>query len=185
MIFHELMHIFCALLEMDGDHFIDIDGSGTTPDLDPEDKEYDGMVSAGYTVWTEFIAHYYAIKMIDTESREFPDVAGHINGLFYEVNVLEIEKSKGSFSMLCSYWFNCSDFDKSLDALSKGKFMPGNVPHSAQTQKALYDCIDFLHNQLKKEKPWKISEEFIYQLGYRFNMLRMMNSILLGIINPF
>ena len=28
--FHEFMHIFCAKLEMDGEHFIDVYGSGTT-----------------------------------------------------------------------------------------------------------------------------------------------------------
>jgi hypothetical protein len=27
---------------MDGEHFIDIYGSGTTPDADPDDKIYDG-----------------------------------------------------------------------------------------------------------------------------------------------
>ena len=47
IIVHELMHIFCAKLEMDGDHFIDIYGSGTTPDIDPEDKTYDGVIVAG------------------------------------------------------------------------------------------------------------------------------------------
>jgi len=38
IIIHELMHVFCGKLEMDGEHFIDIYGSGTTPDVDPEDK---------------------------------------------------------------------------------------------------------------------------------------------------
>ncbi len=32
IIFHELMHIYCSKLEMDGEHFIDIYGSGTTPE---------------------------------------------------------------------------------------------------------------------------------------------------------
>lgn len=184
MIFHELMHIYCGLVEMDGEHFIDIFGTGTTPDVAPEDKTYDGIIVAGYTVWTEFIAQYYAIKMIDTKGHEFSDVQQYINGLFYEVNVLELEKSKGSFSMLCSYWLTCEDFSDTFTALGEGVFMPKNQPHGAETQKALYACIDYLHKQLQKEQPWKISEEFIYQVGYKFSMLRMMNSMLLGILNP-
>ena len=61
LIFHELMHIFCAKSEMDGEHFIDIYGSGHTPDENPDNKAYDGALNAGYVIWSEFIAQYYAL----------------------------------------------------------------------------------------------------------------------------
>jgi len=71
IIVHELMHVFCGKLEIDGEHFIDIYGSGTTPDCDLEDAEYDGMIVAGYKIWSEFIAQYYAVSLIDEESIDF------------------------------------------------------------------------------------------------------------------
>ena len=38
IIFHELVHIYCAKMEMDGEHFIDIYGSGHTYDTVPENE---------------------------------------------------------------------------------------------------------------------------------------------------
>jgi Pyruvate/2-oxoacid:ferredoxin oxidoreductase delta subunit len=44
MIFHELVHIFCGKIEMDGEHFIDIYGTGVTPDVAAENQIYDGLL---------------------------------------------------------------------------------------------------------------------------------------------
>ena len=181
IIAHELMHIFCAKLEMDGEHFIDIYGTGTTPDVDLEDKTYDGVIVAGYDVWTEFIAQYYALSIIDGKSSEFADVSDYITHLFHDVHVFDIDRSKGSFSMLCAYWFSCMDFEETLDILNKpGTFLPTNEPHGEETQKALFDCVDYLHHQILNEKPWKITEDFIYGLGFRFSVFRIKNSQYLG-----
>ncbi|GHU93057.1 hypothetical protein FACS1894208_01750 [Clostridia bacterium] len=40
-------------------------GSGTTPEnpnMTAIEQAYDGLIVAGYFVWSEFIAQYYAIK---------------------------------------------------------------------------------------------------------------------------
>lgn len=183
IIFHELMHIFCAKLEMDDNHFIDIYGSGTTPDDDPEDKTYDGMIVAGYDVWSEFIAQYYAIKMIDKENREFAEIAEFVTRLFHDVSVNKLEDSKKAFSMICSYWLNCTDFEETLVALNEpGTFMPTDELHGAETQQSLLDCIDYIYNQMKKDKPWEIDEDFIYGLGFRFSIFRIKNSQYLEMI---
>ena len=89
IIVHELMHIFCAKLEMDGKHFIDIYGSGTTQD-NPEDEVYDGFVGAGYKVWSEFIAQYFAIKLIDTKGHEFADIVDFVVYLLNEVVIADL-----------------------------------------------------------------------------------------------
>jgi len=180
LIVHELTHIFCVKSEMDGEHFIDIYGSGTTPDVDPVNREYDGLVVAGYKVWSEFIAQYYAVKLVDKETIDFARIADFINSLFHEVNVHEIEDSKTAFSMICAYWFNCVDFDETLAALNEpGTFMPGSERYGKETQDALCDCINYLHNQMQKDKPWKITEKFIYYLGDKFSKFRMINTLYL------
>ena len=52
IIFHELVHIYCAKTETDGEHFVDIYGSGKPYD------ENDEILCDGYFTWSEFIADY-------------------------------------------------------------------------------------------------------------------------------
>ena len=181
IVFHELMHIFCGKLEMEGEHFIDIYGSGTTPDSDTEDKTYDGMIVAGYVVWTEFIAQYYAIKMIDKPTYSFSEIAEYVNHFFHDVNMNDLEGSKGSFSMICAYWINAIDLAKTLETLKMpGTFLPSDEAYGEETQNALWVCIEHICEQMKQEHPWKICEEFIHDLGVKFNMFRVMNSFYLS-----
>ena len=181
IIVHELMHIFCGKLEMDGEHFIDVFGSGTTPDIDPEDKEYDGFIVAGYKVWSEFIAQYYAVKLIDEENIDFARMAEYFTHLFHSVTVQELGGSKEAFAMICAFWFNCTDFDEILTALYEpGTFIPDDEPYGKETRNALRDCIEYIHKQVQKGKPWEISEDFIYGLGFRFSMFRILNSFFLA-----
>ena len=181
VIVHELVHLFCAKSEMDGEHFIDIYGSGTTPEIEGMDKTYDGIIVAGYKVWTEFIAHYYAIKLIDKENLKFEKIASFVTELFHEVNVSDLIGSQKAFSMICSYWLNCMDFEETLEVLSKaGTFLSSDEPHGEETQKALFYCMDYIYDQIKKEKPWKITEDFIYGLGFKFSLFRLNNSQYLG-----
>jgi hypothetical protein len=177
------MHIFCGKLEMDGEHFINIYGSRTTPEVAPEYKTHDGIIVAGYTVWTEFIAQYYAIKLVDNKPYTFDSAAKYITHLLLEVNGRNLEESKGSFSMACACWFNCTDLEETIADLEEpDTFIPSDEPHGEETQKALFNCIKYIHSQLKNPKPWKINEDFIFELGFKFGMFRTANSFYLGII---
>jgi hypothetical protein len=89
----------------------------------------------------------------------------------------DVEGSKGAFVMICAYWFNCTDFDEVYTALSQpGTFMPEDEPYGNETQNALRNFIEYTHEQMQKEKPWIITADFIYTLGFRFSMFRTMNS---------
>jgi len=77
MMFHEFTHIYCAKMEMDGEHFIDIYGSGTTPenpDMTSAERTYDGFLVSGHYVWSEFMAQYYAL--LHTAQRGYRIVKG-------------------------------------------------------------------------------------------------------------
>jgi hypothetical protein len=183
MIFHELVHIFCGKVEMDGEHFIDIYGTGVTPDIAPENQIYDGLLSAGYTVWEEFIAHYYAIKMIDKEIFAFSRIADGVFHSLPHINALNFEGSKGDFSFMCSYWFNCNDLEKSLGKLNEpDTFFLSDKQYGTETQNALRVCMNYIYKQMQKEKPWKIDEDFIYELGTKFSFFRNYNTLYLGLI---
>ena len=79
--FHEFAHIYCTKLEMDCTHFIDIYGSGHTPDINPENEIYDGYLNAGYVVWSEFIAQYYTLKMVEINPYNSSDVKDYVDSL--------------------------------------------------------------------------------------------------------
>ncbi len=121
--FHEFMHIYCAKTEMDGEHFIDVYGSGTTLEEIPENQIYDGTINAGYFVWTEFIAHYYAWIKASGTRYDYPLVANYVNKLLCEVSTFTDELSKSSFAMACAYILSCKDVEEIL-------YPPGRAGHS-------------------------------------------------------
>ena len=107
IIAHELAHIYCGLKEVkvaEG-HFIDTFGSGTTYDVSQEDMEYDGFLVSGYEVWSEFIAQYYAIKLIDTKPYLFVRAVDYISKFMRDVTVDELHLSKSSFSIYNVYFY--------------------------------------------------------------------------------
>ncbi|MDL2264462.1 hypothetical protein LJC31_07415, partial [Synergistaceae bacterium OttesenSCG-928-I11] len=85
IVFHELMHIYCGKIEVDGEHFIDVFGSRHTSDPDPEDRDYDGYLNAGYFIWSEFIAEYTATMKATPANHTFANTAEFVLGLLNEM----------------------------------------------------------------------------------------------------
>lgn len=174
IIFHELMHIFCAKSEMDEEHFIDIYGSGHTPDMNPADKTYDGFLNAGYVVWSEFIAQYYALIHTQSQTYTFGDVADYAYSLLDEVSIQNNEHdSKTSFAMACSYLLTCDDGNLLSDLMP----LDDAKVNEQSTEATLRSCLGHIHRNLQEEKPWKISEEYIAELGSKYLLFRVLNSI--------
>ena len=184
LFFHEFMHIYCAKSEMDGDHFIDIYGSGHTYGDDPEEKIYDGQLNAGYVVWSEFIAHYYALLKASDDIYDFSEVRPYAYDLLCDVSLATDELSKGSFSYACAYVLNCTDVE---DVLNSSTDLPDDEPkkmsYEDKNTEMLLDCLRYLYDKLQTDKPWKITEDFIATLGGKFLMFKLTNSICLGHIN--
>lgn len=184
VVFHELTHIFCAKMEMDGEHFIDIYGSGHTPDENPENKIYDGQLNAGYVVWTEFIAHYYALRYVNKVKYSVTNLTNELFTLLNDVHVASMEKSKQSFAMVCSYLFSCDDVESFIELLDEPNFLFDDGKQGGiQSREAFKNCLFKLHSNLKKDKPWKISKDFIEELGIKYIMFVSMNSVYLGLMN--
>jgi hypothetical protein len=185
VMFHELTHIFCGKTEMDGEHFIDIYGSGHTPDENPENKVYDGQLNAGYVVWSEFIAQYYALRYVHQNGYLSESLSGELFGLLGEVHAGNVNDGKKAFAMACSYMLACSDVDNLIARLGEPDFIfDDNEPHGAQTRAAFKNCLLKFYENLKKEKPWKISTTFIEELGVKYHMFVGINSVYLGVLNP-
>ena len=183
--FHEFMHIYCAKLEVDGEHFIDIYGSGHTPDENPENKIYDGYINAGYELWSEFIAQYYTLKKIE-RTYTFAEAADFILDLLGDTTVKYFIESKGIFAQACAYLLACFDIEKVLYDIKNTPdyLIADSDSYGKETKTALLNCLDFIKEQLKQEHPWKINEDFIESLGSRFNTFNVMNSLYMGEISP-
>lgn len=182
IVFHELMHIYCGKTEMDGEHFIDIYGSGHTPDLDPEDRTYDGYLNAGHFIWSEFIAEYTATMKTVPTKHTFADIAESMFSLLDEIH-FKNEESKYSCAMMCAYMNSCADIDDVLANIdSPGFIVSDNEPDGIESMMALRACLAHLYEHMQTEKPYKITEVFIAELGKRYIEFLLKNSILLGAI---
>lgn len=178
ILFHELMHIYCAKTEMDSKQFIDIYGTGHTPDPDPADREYDGCVNAGYAVWSEFIAEYYAIIKTMKQRFYYDDIVEYTFSLLAEVHIAN-ENRKTDFSMLCTWLLSCVDCE---DALAKIAGISDGSPEGIATVEALRDCLTYLCEHMQQENPCHITEDFVYTLGRKHLMFTLQNSQYLGLL---
>jgi hypothetical protein len=171
-VFHELAHIFCAKREIDGDHFIDIYGSGTTPerpDMDFMERAYDGYLVAGHQVWSEFIAQYYALKYTEETHPSTEQAEGYINHWLTSVGTNGVKGDKYALAFACARWLTCYDGDKAVESLKNGPDEP------TMQQMAFEACLFLLHDRVSRERPWEITEDFIADLGQKFLIFKTLN----------
>ena len=168
IVFHELMHIYCGKTEMDTDHFIDVYGSLHTPDRDPVDKMYDGFLNAGYFVWSEFIAEYYAITKTAEGSHYFVDIKDIVYELLTEIDIINGD-SKVAYAMMSAYVLSCDDAATVVTKMRD--IIQDDVQYDENTVNALHDCLNLLYDHIQSENPCKISEDFISRLGEQYLMI--------------
>jgi hypothetical protein len=78
-------------------------------------------------------------------------------------------ESKDLFAYACSYLFNCSDIDRVIEKLSEPAFIwNDSAINGANVRGTFLACTRHIHNHFEAEKPWKINEEYICELGEKF-----------------
>jgi hypothetical protein len=184
IVFHELTHIFCGKLEMDKDkHFLNVYVSGHTPDENPENKAYDGFLNAGYTIWSEFIAQYYALKYCQPQRYSYVDVVNGLMDTLSEVIVNSQYNPKPGFAYACAYLLNCEDAERTLQSLAERDFLyDWDEDHGENAQETLRRILLLLNAHIQLKKPWIIDEEFIGDVGSLYVLLLTANSMYLGIL---
>jgi hypothetical protein len=106
VMFHEYMHIFCAKTEVDGEHFIDVYGTGLTFDDDD-------IIDFGYRFRSEFVAQYYALKHTESRKPPFAAVQDFIFDCMVDVEVGNTGAGS-NFAQTCARLMTCADFDDIL-----------------------------------------------------------------------
>jgi len=163
VIFHELMHIYCAMHEMD--HFVEADGSGNAPTgrkMTAAEKKHQRTLVHGHKVWSEFIAQYYTFIHTEITHPKYSEVSDYVDILLYFIGRMNDKKDKYSLSFACARLLTCSDVEETISMLKK------TYDDMPAERRAALSCLFSLHEHLEAEKPWKISEDFIADLGNRY-----------------
>jgi len=153
------MHIYCAKTEADGEHFIDIYGSGRPYDED------DNILRDGYHIWSEFIADYCADKYTQSGRLTFDSCRDDILKCLDEV-VIAPKDNRRDFEWACLTLLNVYEAESVINRLTEpGIIFSGDSIRANNTRRLFNDCVQLLRRQLQAEKPWKITEGFIAELG--------------------
>ena len=182
-VLHELAHIYCLLREMPRDeHFIDI-YLGCTPETDfltAEERQEDGILSAGYAIWCEFIADYIAV-LLDAEGFEhdFRSGASYMSEMLNGLGI-GIPTSKRAMSNFLVTIMTCSDVNKAIGKV--GSLVNASIrPMLKQIVEMVYEHITLpvvgeWGADAASKCPWRIDRDFIRDLGYNYLALlaRMM-----------
>ena len=170
--FQEFTHIFCAKFEMDDEHFIDTYGSGTTPEreMTASEKQYDGLLVSGYFVWSEFIAQYYALKHTEKLRPTVKQMSHYIDGMLSEVGHIDNTGEKYAMAFACARLITCKDAEEQVSYLKE------NNEDDLPELKAFQSCLFLLYDHMQNGQPWKISEDFISELGSKYLYFKVVNS---------
>lgn len=170
IIFHELMHIFCAKTEVDGEHFIDIYGSGSPYD------ESDDVLRDGYFLWSEFIADYYADLHTQKGRFTFESIRDDVLNALDKSVVVPMDNRR-DIGWACLRLLTVHDSDSVIKRITEPDFIfPGDSPQAQNLRNCLSDCVLLLHRQMQSEKPWKITRGFIEVLGDTYLLFESCNT---------
>lgn len=170
--------MFCVLNEMPRqEHFIDI-YLGSTPDMNlptAAARQEDGILSAGYEVWREFIADYIALRL-DPKGFEhdFRSAVPYMKKMIAQIGVYK-PVSKRSMSNLLVTLMTCSDEKDAVhhtNTLMKGSAQLMLSDIAAMVYEHISICPAGEWNITDAQQyPWKIDRQFIYDLGSKYLML--------------
>ena len=171
VILHELTHIYCAKAEIDDKHFIDIYGSG---------KPYNGdeALCDGYYIWSEFIADYYADKYSNIGQFTFESVRDEISQCLYKDITAGIKDNRRDFEWACLSLLTVFDAESIINRLNELDIIPGNSTYAQDARRLFNECVRLLYKQIQIEKPWKINEKFILELGEIYLAFETVNTLL-------
>lgn len=164
IVLHEMGHIFSLVHEIDGENFYEKYCAGETDALIEK-----GMICAGYGIWREFIADY---------------IASQINPFFRPLTMRELKKTVFE---LDKEWSSANPSAKTvvsqilaaifLNLKVRQQDGPEAIMQLLETEKVFTSrvpgksysgMIRLLSKQLARDECWKITADFIFELGEEY-----------------
>ena len=153
---HEIAHLFCTRNETDGGNFFEKYCMGSGPE--------DGMINAGYAIWREAIADiiadnvlsdYARISLADESTKET------IDNLYTMLSPADPD-SKMAMSLIISYVMLSKQMASSFSWPEAELAIKDNIQIN---DVFLLKIFEMVFRQLHKNPLWKITPEFITDLG--------------------
>lgn len=163
---HELAHIYCTHNELDGKIFYDEYCEDYA-----KDRELDGQINAGYSVWREFIAELIAIECDETYDRCYLFQKEDLIN-FYISNInrydgkLAVSKILEEV-MLSVEVLNAENWQQAENAIKESKLFEQSI---------YMEMFKLVYVQLK-ESYISINIEFIKELGFIYLMILSFSEI--------
>jgi hypothetical protein len=124
------------------------------------------------------MAQYTALLCTEGDYR-MSEVQDYVGRFVPDISAASNENSKGALAMVSASILSCVDAE---NARSRSRMLrllfPDSAPFAKEVRQAFLDCLLLLQSQLKHEKPWEITEEFIAELGEKYVDLKTANSAL-------
>lgn len=154
---HEISHIFCTENEIDGENFFDkyCMGSG----------EEDGYYNAGYAVWREAVADIMADSIMSEYATLTLAMASLEIRKYYNQLAAQNVESKKYMSLLITYIMiskevaGTEDWETAEKAIKNKINIKNNI---------LMEILRLVFNKLHQSPFWKITPEFIRELGFLY-----------------
>ncbi len=161
VILHEMTHIYCITHETEEGNFFE----KYCLNLDEEGKsEPNGTMGAGYAVWREFIAYYWGA--------EFDPFSSPLSLARVREKVRDIEEdaekpdAKMLVSQILAYIFRNPMVRRAENAATAYEILEKNRIFASKARTECYkQLIETIFEQFLKDDYWKISPNFIDELG--------------------
>lgn len=155
---HEISHIYCTVNEINGGHFFD-------RYCHCDDITEDGIMNAGYAIWREAIA--------DIMAQRANPYGGHYTLKYVKPYVEELynqlsyhnPESKKAMSLIIAYLMVSDEVVKSGNWIcAEAKIRKVD----SFDDELMYGILKSVYINLSKEQYWKITPDYIYELGERY-----------------
>lgn len=158
---HEISHIYCTVNEIDGGYFFD-------KYCHCDDVTEDGIMNAGYAIWREAIADimaqrvnpyggYYTLKYVKL----------YVNEMYRHLSYINPE-SKKAMSLIIAYLMVSDEIVKAKD-WNKAEAKIRRV--ISFDNEMIFRILKLVYINLSNESYWKITPDFIYELGEKYLLL--------------
>ena len=152
---HELSHIFCIHNEIEGGHFFDRYCMG-------ERSIEDGTINAGYAIWREIIAEVMAKEISpDMKSRKLDKSMQREIDHYRKVTSPLNPADKYALS-------NMIDTIMCMDEVKGGISWTDLEAKLTALDTPYMSVVELAFSQLRNDKPYEISADFIMELGNAF-----------------
>lgn len=158
---HEISHLFCTKNEIDGKNFFDTYCMGS--DLE------DGAMNAGYAIWRETIADIMADSIIcdySVYSLKQEEVLENITSLYNYISANNPD-SKKAMSLLIF----CVMSSKEVACTENWHHAETAIKDINICDELMISILKLVFNQLLERPFWKITPDFIVNLGALYLML--------------